>query len=71
MGDPLSSKLTTFASEISLPVVSERTKILLKVSVFLLSFISACKIIGYSFPESFKVVTLLPENKVSIDFPID
>ena len=33
--------------------------------------ISACKIIGYSFPDSFNVVTLLPEYNVSIDFPAE
>jgi hypothetical protein len=71
LADPSSLNSTKLASEISLPVVSDLTKIFEIPSLFRLSDKYCCTIIGYSFPRRLKVVILFPPYKVSSVLPID
>ena len=59
---PFSSKSTKLTIETNFPVLSERTNIFDKSSLFLLSDKYCCKIIGYSLPSLLKVVTLFPHK---------
>ena len=58
--DPSSLKSTKFAKEINFELFSDLTKILAKLSLFLLSSRYCCKIIGYSLPNLLNVVTVFP-----------
>jgi len=57
---PFSLNSTKLATDTSLPVVSDLTKIFDNPSLSLLSAKYCCKIIGYSLPSLLKVVTLFP-----------
>ena len=67
---PFSLNSTRLESETKFPVFSDRTNILLKLSLFFLSSKYCCKMIGYSFPSLLNFVTVLPPYKVSSVCPI-